>query len=522
MTAQTKHDLKIFAYLALFATIALFLVSPDSYTHDLFQRNNSAWFFMCGKAWMNGMVPYVDFSDSKGPLLWLIYGVGYLISHYNYIGVFWITCLFYAFSYFFAYKIAHLFLKSSRLSFLTAMVMTIFFFNGIYHREIKTEDFAETFMMGAIYGSCLLLYGQGADKGTVKKAALLLGVCFGATFLMKYNIAVISCVFIIYSAIAVYRDKLGLHRFAGYWIAGVGIVWLPFLVYFIAAGNLQAFCYEYFYNVFNTVGKMGTRGYSLWDNIGSKLVVNAFPLTILCFATLAPTVVIYMQRFRNFPFVTFLVSSVVNMGNGFLIYYFNNANGLMIFGVIALIMLVRRHKHLAWSKKRALTTMFVILFFVTINNNDQGGNYFTQNGERRSIFYYYASLMTQVENPTIIYYNCMPNPDYGVVNNSLPGCKYWALQAGATDEMKADQDKAVEARKADFVAVGKNASKSIEKLKKLGYYAHRHQSADNIYVIFSKAKLQEVPENINVSNWEVFSKKRFTKERALQSIKKQA
>ena len=29
---------------------------------------------------MNGMVPYVDFTDSKGPSLWLIYGIGYLLS----------------------------------------------------------------------------------------------------------------------------------------------------------------------------------------------------------------------------------------------------------------------------------------------------------------------------------------------------------------------------------------------------------------------------------------------------------
>ena len=27
---------------------------------------------------MNGLTPYVDFTDSKGPLLWLIYGIGYL------------------------------------------------------------------------------------------------------------------------------------------------------------------------------------------------------------------------------------------------------------------------------------------------------------------------------------------------------------------------------------------------------------------------------------------------------------
>lgn len=42
--SSLKKNWKVFTILTLFATIAVFLVSPDSYTHDLYQRNNSAWF----------------------------------------------------------------------------------------------------------------------------------------------------------------------------------------------------------------------------------------------------------------------------------------------------------------------------------------------------------------------------------------------------------------------------------------------------------------------------------------------
>ena len=71
-----SKSIKQFVFFFVIAFAVLFLVSPDSYTHDLFDHMDSAWFFMCGKAWMNGMIPYVDFADSKGPLLWLIYGIG--------------------------------------------------------------------------------------------------------------------------------------------------------------------------------------------------------------------------------------------------------------------------------------------------------------------------------------------------------------------------------------------------------------------------------------------------------------
>ena len=92
------------------AAAIMMLLSRDSYLYLLGPRCDSAWFFMCGKAWMNGMVPYVDFADSKGPLLWLIYGVGYLLSHYDYHGVFWVSVVVYSFTFYFLFTPARIFL----------------------------------------------------------------------------------------------------------------------------------------------------------------------------------------------------------------------------------------------------------------------------------------------------------------------------------------------------------------------------------------------------------------------------
>ena len=91
-----KHtDFSLWLFFTALAAFVLFFISPDSYFNDLHSRVDSAWFFMCGKAWMSGMLPYVDFADSKGPLLWLIYGIGYLLDHTSYVGVYWISCFWY-------------------------------------------------------------------------------------------------------------------------------------------------------------------------------------------------------------------------------------------------------------------------------------------------------------------------------------------------------------------------------------------------------------------------------------------
>ena len=79
---------------------------------------------MCGESWMRGLVPYDDFTDSKGPLLWLVYGLGYLISHHDYTGVFWISCLVYAVTYASLYRIALTYLHSRRWALMVAVAMS--------------------------------------------------------------------------------------------------------------------------------------------------------------------------------------------------------------------------------------------------------------------------------------------------------------------------------------------------------------------------------------------------------------
>ena len=521
MSPKIKTNLILLGKMFIFAVIVLFLVSTDSYTRDLYGRNNSAWFFMCGKAWMEGMVPYVDFSDSKGTLLWLIYGAGYLISHYDYTGVYWVSCVFYAFTFFFIYKTADLFVRDSRWSWMVVIIMLIFFFNAIYHRETKTEDFAQPFMTGAIYFTSKLLYVR-VDRRNVIEACLWLGFAFGCTFLMKYNIAAISGVFIIYSLWAIWKggdteeDRQSVWSRGGWgslWrgallmLAGLAVVWVPTLVCFLLEGDLQAFCWEYFYHTLHTVSNLENRG-SVLDQLSSRLITDAFPLTVQLFGSLAPVIVIYTKRCRTFPVVAFAVGALINSMNGLLIYYFNNMNGIIVFGVIALAVLVRNYPH-AESRHIQWWTGLVLLPLLVINNNDVRGNYFLMQNQSRSAFYYYAALATQYDQPTIIFYRCMPNPDFTVTSGALPGCKYWAQQNGATPYMVKEQREAVHRRQADLVAVYAIDHVAQDSLDSLGYYAYRAPYRVNHYVLYSKHKLVEPPTNWGPNIWQVLTKERL-------------
>ena len=136
----------------------LFYSSPDSYTHDLYQRTDSANFFTSGKSLMSGLIPYVDFADSKGPLLWLIYGIGYLLSPHTYVGVFWFSVIMYTFVLYFVFKTAQIFLNDQKKSLFVVVLMLSCFFTPWFHYEVRSEDWQQFFISLAFYRICSFLY----------------------------------------------------------------------------------------------------------------------------------------------------------------------------------------------------------------------------------------------------------------------------------------------------------------------------------------------------------------------------
>lgn len=146
--------------LTIFAVVVLLFISKDSYLHDMGNHYDSAWFLTCGRAWVNGLLPYADFSDSKGPLLWAIYAVGYVLNRHSYVGVFWLSCVAWAFTLVAAYKTARLYVCGASAC-VAALVVALFGLFPALHNETRCEDFALSFVSAALYAVCAQLQGGG-------------------------------------------------------------------------------------------------------------------------------------------------------------------------------------------------------------------------------------------------------------------------------------------------------------------------------------------------------------------------
>lgn len=71
----------------IFSAIILFFCSKNSFLYFFNDWVDANAFFTMGKGMFNGLVPYKDLFEQKGPLLYLIYGIGYFIENDGFIGV---------------------------------------------------------------------------------------------------------------------------------------------------------------------------------------------------------------------------------------------------------------------------------------------------------------------------------------------------------------------------------------------------------------------------------------------------
>lgn len=90
---DTLNDKIMITIILIFTFALLFIVSNMSPTYYSNEWSDVNVYFNIGKAIFNGRTLYTEVFDHKGPLIFFIYGLGYLISNDSFFGVFLIEVL---------------------------------------------------------------------------------------------------------------------------------------------------------------------------------------------------------------------------------------------------------------------------------------------------------------------------------------------------------------------------------------------------------------------------------------------
>ena len=493
--------------LTLWSAAVLMLLSPDSPLHGPWSRCDSAIFFTSGKALMNGLRPYVDFADSKGPLLWLIYGIGYLLSPRSYTGVYVVSVFVYACTFYYNYKTARIFLKDERRALAVTLLMTVAYFWPWFHFEVRAEDFATLPVAISLYCMCRELYGCGsaaaqptdgrgdcnsaaqptdgrgdcnsaaqptvrrgdcnsaaqptdgrgdcnsAAQPTVRWIGLVLGGCFMALVMIKYSIAAMQGIIILVVMWHVLRERRkDVLPLTGWMAAGAAAVAAPFMLYLWMRGAVLAFFGEYFVNTVKTIG-LDLEGNPMTLGRDWLIFIRDWrhPVFLLVLAFGGLLLGWRLPRYRWVPLLTavffFVLSTRHNLG-----YYYCICYIFVIWLLVWLFGLSGKPLKRQW-----LWTVAIGVMLWGAGQNFQKGSRLWKtcrwnNTEIENAYRQISATMDGSRKPRIL---CLFSLDYGygLWHDALPAGKYWQCQTGSTPEMNREHTGLLESGSVDYIII---------------------------------------------------------------------
>lgn len=464
-------------------------------------------FYMLGRAWCAGYLPYADIIDVKGPLLIAIYALIYLTSPGNPCMVYVFNSLFTAGTIFFSYKTASLFLQSTYQAILAAaLVLPCICAPWHYHGGNQSEIIMMLPVSICIYYTACFYYTNREKKRKYRSLGIAAGSCFAICFLIKYNNilfpSTLTLFMLIFSLLK--RDfSIYLRHYLCYFIVSSLLLLTPFIIYLTCSKTWDDFINVYFKLNFETYS--ASRGGLLNSSrliVSSILFVKHASSITLITSILALHTTIFRSSANKAPSLLFsllIVSLYIsNQGGNYYHYYYLMMCPPIIFPLIYLVLRCSPTLHFA--------STLLLLFVNALMTIQFSGNWLAKNS--LSIFHHTPQdikLLEQelLEHPEsrIMYVDTL-DIGLGLRGSSLPAVPTWCRLNGLKMTSK-DLQKSLNKGVPDYVFVCEDPYRKIqgaeyirdEILKENGYYCFASAKCPNgsnsIISAWKKSGLQE-------------------------------
>jgi hypothetical protein len=264
---------------------------------------DSAHFMTIAQCWTHGKIPYRDAFDHKGPLLYLINFLGFLLGGGTRYGIM-------------AFQVASLavalafFLKTLRLADMgplgrgigvALMLLTLSF---MYYSGNMCQEYSLPFTSIALYGIANYLTSwDDAHAAHDPRWAFAYGLCFGAeAMILLSNVLLLSVGVLCVICVLVSRRRWSnLAANVGAGLAGVAVVVVPFVAYFAAVGAFDEFLFCTLTFNFSYSGGVGS-----WHQAPTA-TLTSFVRTYYTMVLLVPAgILAWMRKKRSLACMMFL------------------------------------------------------------------------------------------------------------------------------------------------------------------------------------------------------------------------
>ncbi|MBR5973662.1 MAG: hypothetical protein IK020_00595 [Clostridiales bacterium] len=296
LRSHEKADRIILIGLMLLAVGLTFVICPFSPLYRYCFEPDEISYFVVSRGFLSRKIPYRDLFDHKGPLTYVVYALGLLLSGGSNWGIWLVFTGINIGIFTLLYRNLRLFFAPDR-SFSAIAVLLCFFFVKraiLYSSGSKPEHIILLLLLLSeyVYSRRVKQYADQAEEDPALFTGTdmyLLGLCAGGVFMTKMNI----CIYYLCFVGAYYLWLLSRKAWRAFlrsfriFLSGIVTVSAPFFLYFLLHGALREFWESYF--VFNTYyaanGSVTLHFYRTWISKHNQILITV-SFAMMCAAAI--------------------------------------------------------------------------------------------------------------------------------------------------------------------------------------------------------------------------------------------
>lgn len=447
----------------LLSAVFLAICSKSSPLYPMNDWVDVHCFFTMGRSILDGLVPYRDLYEQKGPVLYFIYALISLVSRDSFIGVYLMEVITFGLFLFFSASIAQLYLGDRKVVYLIAAILAaVIPITPAFSHGGSVEELC-LFMLA--YGLLSILRAIKENRDLTFWEAFWNGIFAAMALWIKFTIVGfymgLALFVLLYYLFRGLRWK-ELLRTVGAFLLGVASVSAVVFAYFLVNGAVGDLMTVYFYNnlflyptevegsrldlIFKCVDATIKRNPTY-----SCLVVGGFIGLLLFLQTQWKQLIAVALCFAGLMVGTYWG------GRGY-VYYGLVLAAFAVFGLIAVVRLVKLPKELTslripkFLPHAALVLCTAALLFYSYH---QSPNVYLMGRDKSEMPQYkFAQTIQTVEDATLLNYGFLDGGFYYAAD-VVPTCRYFCYFNIPVTDMWSSQRAAIEAGAVDFIVTRK-------------------------------------------------------------------
>ena len=404
---KIKRNKTLLIILVVYTFLFLFFCSKMSPLYPTNEWADINVYFNIGKGMFSGMTLYSEIFDHKGPLTFVIYGIGSLFSGSSFIGMFILQLIAWIAAVFAIFFTAKLFLKEST-AFIVALLIPISLLSYMYNGG-SAEEMILLFAIISTY-FFVAYFKQGENKKHKPYYMFVHGVLTAMTFLIKLNLMV----FWFFPLLAILITLLLNKEFKNFfqnclaYIAGFAIITLPIILYFLFHGALGEA-----YHVYIELNKQysSTDNYSYLITNGISKLYKEFRVHLVWYIIITVGIFYFPIKFVKswLGKAAFILSGIALFLIIFfpLTFHFYYPLPLLVFvglGLIAIFSLLEKYITVNFSKKLLYftTTTFLLIAINQRNFFNIGAETLSRQRYPDGPHFQFKDEILKEKNPTLL------------------------------------------------------------------------------------------------------------------------